>query len=337
MRDLTKAVLMGLSLAVSTAAGAVTVKVDGADIDPNGTVITGYTINVVDDNVVIDFFTADGVSIETTSTDPGPDPDPDPTPDPDPDPAPTPDVNIVSLTASATEVEKGDIVRISWDVQNALSCDTTWGLRAWRDYNLPNLNTGSVEIDIVALGEINFRLDCTGANNSTDSAIVTVISYENLPGQGTNSCPGPQVALDNGEIQWFNFFGAVWPNTNQTQVLYTLPATRSLAVKFNTGNFNGSGIMKTIAGVPAALREVAINQCPGRFNDSAPGCWERHGSGTQALLNWATDGSSTECALQANTDYYVNITYVDVRDAAGNLCSGTGFSACQVLLNPIVN
>ncbi len=215
----------------------------------------------------------------------------------------------VTLIASDTSVMKGDTITLTWATENAVSCETSWGLEPWRSFTLPDLSSGSFTILINALNTIRFRLTCVGRDGSSVTVIEDVESEPSDAGNDPPRCEAPEVELGDTDT-WRDLFGDFFPERTILQKTVQITRGKSYAVRFNTGSFDGRGTVKTIPGNPGALRDVAINPCPGRFSDSTQGCFESHSLGGSANLVWSTDGS-TECLLLPDTEYYLNVTHTD--------------------------
>lgn len=230
---------------------------------------------------------------------------------------------ISSFTASPSTFVEGGSTTLSWVTQNATSCTPSDGTATWLNKNI-TLASGSTNIQISAPGSYAFTLVCTGADNlnATRNLVVTVTA-ESTP---TNtSCGSP--ALSGTETTWLEFWGIPFPGPGYMQKEDPVPNRGYRAYKFNTGNVVDSGGLASV-GVThtSGSRLGSISECPGDFQVSSD-C--KHSWGIGAGITWSTNGLQNSCALQPNTDYYFNITFVNDGVTPSN-ATCTGF--CGVKL-----
>ncbi len=273
--------------------------------------VSNYNVNVVNGNLEITINTTDGNWTLLPS---------DVVPDPDP----------ITLTFSGnpTTVNEGASVTFSWTSSNASTCTTSGGNAAWAALGSVALS-GSAIITMDTLNPPAFQLTCTGAGLNPVARAVNVTVNEVFVDPNPTNCPAPETS--SGEVvSWSDYWGGqTWPSQDVVQKDDRIGRFDYLAIEFNTANFNGFGLVKTIQ-LSDGNRNVAISKCPGVFVEAVPAaCFQRQANG-QSLF-WSTDGSRA-CQLDNNTTYYVNITYVDVanQSSSSTFC---GSSSCRFYIN----
>ena len=318
MRGLSKGLLCLITAAFASAANA-DIIVDGQRLSISD--IQNYTVSVnAQGAYTIDITTVDGWVLERGTAAPPVDCNATPNdpacqePEPPPPPPPPGALNV-TLTSNVAVAEIGETVTFSWTAANAVSCDTKWGNQQWKDY-VPNPAGGSVGIIMDTLGELQFRLKCEDSAGASQAVGVFV---NVSPASNTTSCGASEVP--NGfETTWRDYLGDWYPNVSGAEQRKLIGRSNYVSVKFNTGFDSIRGLVQTIQ-VSDPNRFVSIGRCPGDFtNDNVdPGCYDRQANGGD--LEWSTDGSFGTCTLDQNTDYYLNITYVNVENpGSGTLC-----------------
>lgn len=307
MRVLSK---IGVSLAVAAFAFAANadVIVDGQTLSKEQ--ISSYSIDVNNGNYSIVITTTDGWTLEPSNV----------VPDPDP----------ITLTFSAnpTTVNEGSSVTFNWTSSNASTCTTAGGNAAWAGQGAVALS-GSAAITMNTLNPPPFQLTCSGAGLNPVTRAVNIIVNEVIVNPNPTDCPAPEAS--SGEVvSWSDYWGGqTFPSQDVVQKDDRIGRFEYLAIEFNTSNFNGFGLVKTIQ-FSDGNRNVAISKCPGVFVEAVPAaCFQRQANG-QSLF-WSTDGSRA-CNLNKNTTYYVNVTYVDVanQSSSSTFC---GSSSCRFYIN----
>ena len=115
---------------------------------------------------------------------------------------------------------------------------------------------------------------------------------------------------------------------------FSISRNRYVAVKFNTGDAVGTVSNRAVA-ISGGIRNVAVSRCPGMFVTDVPDACQQ-AQGTGSVHRFSTDGS-LPCDLEANTDYFFNITYADVNDRLPDESSYCGSSNCTVKLETFLN
>lgn len=318
MRGLSKGLLCLVTAAFASAANA-DIIIDGQRLTLSD--VREYTVTVNDGVYTIDITTREGwtlapaaaqtpVDCVATPNDPACQP---PTPPPPPPPPTTTGVGT-TLTANTTVAELGDTVTFTWSANDAVFCDTKWGNNEWKQY-VPNPAGGSVGIVMDLLGETQFRMRCDDASGNSQ-AVGVFITVEPRATQ-PNTCDAPQV-WNGTEVSWQEYLGDFYPNVSNAEQRKIIRRSDYVAISFNTGNADVRGLFQTIQ-VSDPNRFVSVNECPGRFTDADPGCYNRQSNGQE--IQWSTDGTFGNCTLKKNTDYFLNITYVNVeQESASTLC-----------------
>lgn len=307
-----------VTAACATSAAA-DITIDGQTLTAND--ILSYDISVVDGNYSINITTLDGWTLAPSD---GP-----VEPPPPPPPPPATEGVSTTLTAGDTVVEIGDRVMFTWTANEATFCDTRWGNAEWKNFT-PSPAGGSVAITMDTLGEQQFRMYCEDA--SGDAQAVGVFVTVNPLATNTDNCPSPEVSRGNA-VSWNEYLGANYPNVANLEQRKFLGRNDYVAVKFNTANFDVRGSFKTVQ-VSGPNRFVSVSECPGRFTDAEPGCFDRQANGDE--IQWSTTGTFGNCQLDKNKDYYLNITYFDVEERDSSLCS-TSSCAFNVRIGTIID
>lgn len=253
-----------------------------------------------------------------------------------PPPPPDPNAITVSLSADLTTINQFEQVTFTWTSTNADTCTTSGGNVGWA--NLGDVGpSGSRALRMNLLTPDPFILTCNSATQepASSSLVITVVDPNAppappppLPGPNAN-CPASEAS--GGDIDtWSDFWGGqAFPNQDIVQKDDRIGRNEYLALEFNTGTFNGFGVVKTIQ-FSDGNRNVAISECPGVFLQDVPAaCFQRQANG-QSLF-WSTDGSQG-CNLENDKTYYLNITYVDVNNesTSSSFCAST---SCRFYLS----
>jgi|GEM_PF-2450855 len=237
-------------------------------------------------------------------------------------PPPAGDVAITTFVASPTSFVEGGSTTISWQTQNAASCETANGTASWLTKNV-SAASSSTSIQIANTGSYGFTLICKDASNVAVTKNLTV-SVTAAPVTGGTTCGS--TALNGKTETWAELWGAEFPGPAAGQKIPFITRNGYNAYRFNTGNVNDNGTILSINSTYSpGVRKGSISECPGDFNVPAA-C--QHTWGYGGGIKWATDGKLGACNLEPNKDYYLNITFTDGTDPASATCTGT----CETIL-----
>lgn len=227
-------------------------------------------------------------------------------------------VRIVELTASTPEVSVGDSVEIAWRTENASACSFVGGSAGWREEEA-SLPAGETSVVVDFEGPRSFGLSCTGraGDMATKEVAVTGVPVEMPP-----DCSVKDV--EKGvDFDWSDIFFATFPDKLQSNHDRSMFGDEYFSVAFNTGAHEGTLSVSTVA-LQGGVRWVSISRCPGHFTtNTPPACTFIQGIG--GALQASTDPNESGCVLELGTDYFINVTYVDVDDRVPNeetSCSG---------------
>lgn len=216
-------------------------------------------------------------------------------------------VRIVELTASLPEVSVGDSVEIAWRTENASACSFVGGSAGWRE-GVASLPAGATSVVIDFEGPRSFGLSCTGEAGDTavEEVVVTGVAAEVPP-----DCSVQDV--DEGvDFDWSDIFFATFPDKLQSNHDRSMFGDEYFSVAFHTGAHEGTLSVSTVA-LQGGVRWLSISRCPGQFTtNTPPACTFIQGIG--GALQASTDPNGSGCVLEPDTDYFINVTYVDVDD-----------------------
>jgi hypothetical protein len=188
------------------------------------------------------------------------------------------------------------------------------------------VNAASACAGVVPIGGLTLQTSFTNANALTGNE-----EWPNGPTTVTTLLPfyegrNPPTGTLNPPVE-----GAPFPSRIGAGTLAVLPG-KYMALKFNPGIFStanyGTGTNNHYGsftiGTPTAgigLVLAVISACPGEFV-ALPGnnqhCRVQTGDGG---LVWGVSVTNTNvCQLQENTDYYLNVTYVDFNQPTVSTC-----------------
>ena len=220
-------------------------------------------------------------------------------------------VAITSFTALPSTITEGDSTTLSWATQNADSCTASGasGVDGWA--GTVATQSAGTQITVDAAGVYAFTLTCVDVEGgeAVSSSIVTV--------NQASLCSTP--ALDGNIQEWSSLWLLNFPKPTYDNRFVTIPRFGYHAIRFNTGNIQSNGRLATIeTTVTDGVRLGTISECPGDF-DVEPEC--HHVWGISGGISWTTVGKIGSCALQPNTDYYVNLTYTDGANTSSTSCN----------------
>lgn len=250
----------------------------------------------------------------------------------DGDPPPGPQVVINSLTTSSSSITEGQSVVISWTTTDATACTPSGGSGGWsgKTIALPSGNSGSMTL--ATPGTYVFTLSCTNATPTSATRNVTVVVNPDDP--DPTSCPTPTLA--GSTVSWSSHFGLNWPDPNYAEIITGITRRGYLAIEFDTGNILEDGGIATITHTSTnGERLGAISKCPGIFTadqlpDTVSRCTKQWFIGGSITWNTLAGNQSGQCNLEANTKYYLNLTFTDGVDPTTDRCSSS--STCRTIL-----
>lgn len=291
-------VLLGACLAgAAHLASAADIIIDGQSII--GSDIESISINPTSGDVIIQTFP--GYTV-TKDTEPPPD-----------------SVVIDTFITSKSSMEINQTANLSWTTSNAVSCTTSNGTSGWRAHT-PAIPNGNKNVTIPTAAVWTFTLTCNGAAPG-DTAVRNVAITVTDPGEPPpppppDTCDTPP--LSGSTVTWASFWLESFPEPVYDIRNIDIPRFGYKAISFNTGNVVDNGSLGTIEStLTSGARFGALSSCPGDF-DVADDC--RHVWGLGGGIKWATDGTAGACQLDANTNYYFNITFTDGFDSSLSEC-----------------
>jgi hypothetical protein len=242
----------------------------------------------------------------------------------DTDPQTGPTVVINSLTASSTSIIAGQAITISWSTKDADTCTPSNGTGGWSSQVISLPNGSSSAITLSTPGTYSFRLNCSNATPTSTFRTVSVTVNEDDP--VTTNCPTPTLA--GSTISWASHFGSNWPDPTYAQKLTTIPRAGYLAIEFHTGNVVEDGGIASINHTSTyGDRFGSISECPGDFSQHLPDtvsrCTELWYIGGGIGWNTQAGDQSRQCNLEANTTYYLNVTFTNGVDPTTDRCVGS--------------
>lgn len=253
---------------------------------------------------------------------------------------PDPVVTLLVENATTTEVDGNTdtILTFSWNVSNAVSCNTSLGNSAWQGVSINPVDgsaSSSVDITVNLSNATSFRLTCTGDGpNPVDvfEDVTVTINAGSCPSGfiaplATDLTPNQRDLLIVEHSAIYN--NLAWPFPQFASKAVAISRARYMAIEFNTGNNTGldGGYRSVTSTQTFGTRFGAISQCPGDFSqhlpDLASACTQEWFIG--GTLNWTTgsNAQSYECELLPNTTYYLNLTFTDGEDPLTDTCDGS--------------
>ena len=248
-------------------------------------------------------------------------------------------VEVLSFSASPNPVVVGNPTTLAWTIKDADSCTPTDGNAAWQALNInPAVANGSFEVTGLTEGPHTFTLTCTGPIG--DPAVAAVqIQVDAAP----PVCEDPD--LTGETITWAEFWQDEFPDINlgvkpngdprdsrELQIF----VTGYRAISFDTGNVSDTGLFESPDNIFVSGERVGVlSKCVGRFDNVPAACkfvWDTNSGG----ITWSTEGTLGACQLEANTTYYLNVTFTDGVDPDSTTC-GVGedcFATIKHTLNP---
>ena len=234
-------------------------------------------------------------------------------------------VTITSFSAAPSVITEGGSTTISWAAQNAQSCTASGGFGAWTG----TVGTsGSMNVTTDTAANYTFALACSDGSGGQDTATTSVLVNPDVAG-----CDGsPLVGTTK---TWLEFWGVQFPAPRYDNMDLTISQYGYVAIKFNTADIVKNGRFISIETTQTdGIRRGAISMCPGEFDEPAS-C--THSWGIGGNIGWSTDGTFGACELLPNTDYYFNITFVDLNKLAdeGVLSSSCNRVPCRTTMQHI--
>lgn len=271
---------------------------------------------------------------------------------------------------SNTSVPETGSVTFDWGARGAWECQGT-GLPGTNWNNAGKLPFGPFSVSVSSLdpGNYDAGLICSnGAASAASASTVRVTVQESSidipaecdgrqPAQAipTQLCESNGTAGPNTDVNCFfyaSLFDAAFPGTQRGREFF-LDRDRYAALEFDTTGMtetNGGWAFEAASIPPTngGNRIMTISQCPGDFDRNAiesemgPGCYVKTGGFTPSVT-WKRAGTAgSQCELQLNTTYYLNIIFT--KDPAGTppseldwSCENTEADACGVNIQPSFN
>lgn len=233
----------------------------------------------------------------------------------DPDPGdPTPQVTLLVNGLGSSSANIGETFAMSWTILDATSCTPLGGNTEWGT-TVVGLTDGNATLTVDFEGARTFSLRCVnGANTVTKSVSMTGI--DPTPEPNGSLCPAEWTPyLSGDDLTWEDVFGLTWPQPTYSQRTVTVDRAGYLSLEFNTANFaDWRGSLKTITAIGTqGNRLIAISKCPGDFSEhltsSLDACSEDQYNGGAVAWSTQANPSSSFCALDLDTTFYVNITF----------------------------
>lgn len=239
----------------------------------------------------------------------------------------------VNGSASGATVNEGVALNVSWDSVNTTSCASSGTLSNWASLgSLASSGTRVVSTTGLSNGNYSLTLSCSSAQG-TIQASNNPLTATIQNSSSTNACdsrpPPPGMTRASTITVDFPgnafFFGEVfgpWPG-NGNSIRLRIPNSQYVAWQFTTGNHpsTAQGEMQI---VPVSLNNTAtgpkmwsVSQCPGDFrpfvidDEMGPGCVKGPTQGQFRFGGTSFRSSSTRCALEPNTTYFLNMLYTD--------------------------
>ena len=94
-----------------------------------------------------------------------------------------PQAASLSFSSSATEVDKGDSITLSWSTSGLTSCSAFSDPNNTFSGSIPL--SGSQEVTITSAGNHNFLINCSGNNGNKAIKDIDVVAYNTVDIQGT--------------------------------------------------------------------------------------------------------------------------------------------------------
>ena len=238
-------------------------------------------------------------------------------------------VEILSFEADSSEVELGQQVDLAWTTQGASVCVFFGGDEAWQMGN-PELPAGSKAVTVDFEGPLVFGLRCVG--QGPEDLAEAELEITGVPGEQPLDCSMQDVALGT-DYTWEQTFFAPFPDKQQFNQDINVPGDQYFSVAFNTADFLGNLSISTTA-LQGGVRSVSLSRCPGHFVTNTPiECLDQHGIGD--VLQASTNPMFEGCVLEPDTDYFINVSYVDFIEPINEPSSCDG--ACTVRFTVGVN
>ena len=233
-------------------------------------------------------------------------------------------LNAVAITefyALPVTISAGGSTIIGWATNNATTCTPSGGTGGWNSVDIASIGLASGETNITATteGAIQFALTCQDADGGqTTSNVIVTVEPE------ADNCPTPN--LSGRTVDWGDQWGTAFPGPTYKTTTIALPRYGYHAIEFNTGQVDDDGRVLGIENTnTTGIVFGAISKCPGDFNVTRD-CKYKWGLG--GSIDWSTNNSSYSCEMDADTTYYLNLTFTDGDNpeettCTSNLCNAT--------------
>lgn len=232
-------------------------------------------------------------------------------------------VEVLSFSATPNPVVVGNSTTLAWTIKDADSCTPTDGTAAWQALSInPLVANGSFEVTGLTEGVHIFTLTCTGPIGDPSVAVV------HIEVDAVQVCETPD--LTGETITWPAFYLTDFPDINlgskpngdprdsRTMQIF---AKGYRAIEFDTASVVDTGLFESPDNeFVDGERLGVVSKCLGRFDNVPAACkfvWDTTAGG----ITWSTEGASGACQLEANTTYYLNVTFTDGVDPDSTSCA----------------
>jgi hypothetical protein len=201
-------------------------------------------------------------------------------------------LSIVSFTASATQIQSGDTVKLKWQVKNAKSIEII-GLEKLPEKELPILEG---ELDVWPLATTTYILQAVGFQGEIASKAVTVLVVDNPVSIESASISPSEITL--GQTATISWKAINASKVNISGVTGDLPATGSVVVKPTA-----AGTVKYEISATGSLGDVAkttvslvVKEVPSVKILTYKASAYEVSRGTLVKLSWTTE-NATGCMI----------------------------------------
>jgi hypothetical protein len=231
-------------------------------------------------------------------------------------------VEILSFISTPGVITEGDSSTLSWTLKDATACTPSGGNAEWQGLVL-NGNDSSFEFTNLAEGAYSFTLTCTGPIGDPAVAVAQIVVEAPLV------CEPPDLTGATETISWLAFWLADFPDINLGLAPGGEPRDSRLlqifgpgfrAIEFNTADVIDTGLFESPDNqFVSGPRLGVLSKCLGRF-DNVPAACEFVWTNTSGGITWSTENAPGACQLDADTTYYLNVTFTDGVDPDSTSC-----------------
>ncbi len=230
-------------------------------------------------------------------------------------------------------IPRGETVQVWWQAPGAFSCVGAGltGTDNWDDAIHPPFSSGPVTIETADLVEGEsyvLELVCNNGDHLEASRQVTITITEGQPTDPCADVPSLEEASGGALVrtsdvlidedwdgfEYANIFGASFPGIIVQRRFRLLPYTYA-SMRFDTpadlnASHYGNWSFEVLAGTSSGIRLMSVSSCEGDFDAAnlEDGCIRSLVGGD--TFNWGGgEGTVARCALEPDTEYYLNIIY----------------------------